>query len=239
LRTFVLAIAALILGADAASAQNPDPKNWQQVLDEARGETVYFNAWGGSQNVNSYIEWAGRQIDERFGVKIVEVKLDDTAAAVAKVVAEKAAGKDEGGSVDLVWINGENFAAMKRQRLLMTPGWAEKLPNWKYVDVENTPTITTDFTLPVEGLESPWGMAKLVFFYDSAHTETNELPKDTDALLDWAKANPGRFSYPQPPTQIPPTGRPSWNRPKARPYIGTPGAVHRTSTPISNGRARR
>jgi ABC-type uncharacterized transport system YnjBCD substrate-binding protein len=43
------------------------------------------------------------------------VKLDDTANAVAKVLAEKAAGKNEGGSVDLIWINGENFASMKRQ----------------------------------------------------------------------------------------------------------------------------
>ena len=32
-------------------------------------------------------------------------------SAVARVVAEKAAGQLTGGSVDLIWINGENFAA--------------------------------------------------------------------------------------------------------------------------------
>jgi putative thiamine transport system substrate-binding protein len=182
-----------------ALAGNPDPAKWDEVLAEARGETVYFNAWGGSENINAYLEWAGGELQKRYGVKLVQVKLDDTANAVAKVVAEKAAGRNEGGTVDLIWINGENFAAMKRQGLLMSPGWAEKLPNWKYVDVENKPTIRTDFTTPVEGLESPWGMAKLVFFYDSARTDPASLPKSAKELLAWAKAHPGRFSYPQPP----------------------------------------
>jgi putative thiamine transport system substrate-binding protein len=115
------------------------------------------------------------------------------------VVAEKAAGKDEGGSVDLIWINGENFASMKERGLLLTPGWAEELPNWRYVDIENKPTVRTDFTIPVEGLESPWGMAKLVFFYDSARSEAADMPGSAEELLEWARENPGRFSYPQPP----------------------------------------
>jgi putative thiamine transport system substrate-binding protein len=182
-----------------ALAGNPDPAKWDEVLAEAKGETVYFNAWGGSENINAYLEWAGGELQKRYGVKLVHVKLDDTANAVAKVVAEKAAGRNENGTVDLIWINGENFAAMKQQGLLMSPGWAEKLPNWKYVDVENKPTIRTDFTVPVEGLESPWGMAKLVFFYDTARTDTASLPKSAKELLAWAKAHPGRFSYPQPP----------------------------------------
>jgi putative thiamine transport system substrate-binding protein len=198
LRSFFLGAAALILTAVQALAQNPDPKDRQAVLDAARGQTVYFNAWGGSQNINAYIEWAGDQVESRYGVKIVEVKLDDTANAVAKIVAEKAVGKDTGGTVDLIWINGENFAAMKKQDLLVG-AWAEKLPNFALADVENKPTIRTDFTIPVEGAESPWGMAKLVFFYDSARTKAENLPQSSAALLDYAKAHPGRFTYPQVP----------------------------------------
>ncbi|MEZ5809934.1 MAG: ABC transporter substrate-binding protein [Rhizobiaceae bacterium] len=198
----LLAAAALALGIGVARAEGPNPADWDAVLADARGETVYWNAWGGSENINAYIEWAGAEIASRYGVKLVHVKLDDTAHAVAKVVAEKAAGKDEGGAVDLIWINGENFASMKRQGLLFTPGWAEKLPNWHYVDVDNKPTIRTDFTIPVEGLESPWGMGKLVFFHDTARTKSEDMPKDAHGLLEWAKANPGRFSYPQPPDFI-------------------------------------
>lgn len=201
MRSLVFSTAILALGAISASAGqgDPSPDDWASVLADARGETVYFNAWGGSQNINAYIEWAGAELKERYGVTLKHVKLEDTASAVATVVAEKAAGRDESGTVDLIWINGENFAAMKRQGLILSPGWAEKLPNWAFVDVENKPTIRTDFTVPVEGLESPWGMAKLVFFYDSARVEVSDLPQDADRLLKWAKENPGRFSYPQPP----------------------------------------
>ncbi|MCR4269235.1 ABC transporter substrate-binding protein [Nitratireductor sp. ZSWI3] len=204
LRKFALSVALLALGTIAAPADvmKPDPREWDDVLEKARGETVYFNAWGGSQNINAYIEWAGEELKERFGVTLRQVKLEDTASAVATVIAEKAAGRETSGSIDLIWINGENFAAMKSQGLLMSPGWAEDLPNWSYVDVESKPTIRTDFTIPVEGLESPWGMAKLVFFYDSARTAVETLPQNADGLLEWAKANPGRFSYPQPPDFI-------------------------------------
>jgi putative thiamine transport system substrate-binding protein len=202
MKKLLLAAAAFATMTLQALAGEPDPDKWQEVLADARGETVYFNAWGGAENINAYIEWAGQELQKRYGVKLVHVKLDDTANAVAKVVAEKAAGRNEGGTVDLVWINGENFSSMKRQQLLFSPGWAEKLPNWRFVDVEDKPTIRADFTIPVEGLESPWGMAKLVFFHDMAHTDPASLPKSAKDLLAWAKQNPGRFTYPQPPDFI-------------------------------------
>lgn len=202
MKLLVTALAALILPVTMASAAEIDPADWDSIVQEARGETVYWSAWGGSENINAYIDWVGDELREQYGVKLVHVKLDDTANAVATVVTEKAAGKDENGTIDLIWINGENFASMKRQGLLYGPGWAEQLPDWQYVDVETKPTITTDFTIPTDGMESPWGMAKLVFFYDSARTGAADLPDSADDLLQWVKENPGRFSYPQPPDFI-------------------------------------
>lgn len=199
-----LLTAAVIAGIGSlnALADEADVKDWSAIEKAAVGQTVYFNAWGGSENINAYLEWVAAEMRERHDVTVTQVKLDDTASAVAKVVAEKAAGRNEGGSVDLIWINGENFVSMKQQGLLLSPGWATSLPNWQYVDVENQPTILADFTEPTEGLESPWGGAKMVFFHDSARTDQNDLPDDTAQLLDWAKRNPGRFSYPAPPDFI-------------------------------------
>ena len=185
------------MGSSLSSAA--DAHNWPAVLAEAKGETVYFNAWGGAENINAYIAWVGEQVEAQYGVRLKQVKLDDTAKAVATVVAEKAAGKSEGGSVDLIWINGENFASMKSQGLLRDNGWATALPNWSLVDTQANPVLATDFTIATDGQESPWGLAKLVFFYDSAKTQAAQLPKSAKDLLVWAKANPGRFSYPQPP----------------------------------------
>jgi len=196
--------AGIIAGLTASfgHASDLDVSEWTKIEKAAAGQTVYFNAWGGSENINAYLDWVGEEMQARHGVTVTQVKLEDTASAVSKVIAEKAAGRDEGGSVDLIWINGENFASMKQQNLLLSPGWASALPNWKYVDVENQPTILSDFTEPTEGLESPWGGAKMVFFYDGARTDQSGLPDNTAQLLDWAKRNPGRFSYPAPPDFI-------------------------------------
>jgi putative thiamine transport system substrate-binding protein len=188
----VLLLAALgLLGAAPAAGEG-----WQDVLAKARGQTVYWNAWGGSQQINDYIRWVADRMSADYGVTIQHVKLADTADAVARVVAEKAAGRTEDGSIDLIWINGENFAAMKRQELLFGP-FTGRLPNYGLVDVEGKPTVAVDFTVPVNGLESPWGMAQFVLIHDAAVLP--DPPRSIPALLDWAKANPGRFTYPQPP----------------------------------------
>nr|WP_102108378.1 ABC transporter substrate-binding protein [Kandeliimicrobium roseum] len=189
----LLAAAALATGA---GAQSPDPADWDAVLEAARGQTVYFNAWGGSNTVNDYIAWTAEQVQDRFGVTLEHVKLSDTAEAVSRVIAERAAGQDTGGAVDLIWINGENFAAMKAQDLLFGP-WVTDLPNWQYVDPAANPAVDTDFTIPTDGLEAPWGMAQVVFFHDTDRVDAP--PKSIAALGDWAAAHPGRFAFPQPP----------------------------------------
>lgn len=173
---------------------DPDPSDWSAVLDEARGQTVYWNAWGGSSTTNDFIAWVGRRVAEDHGVTLEHVKLSNTADAVARVLAEKQAGQDSGGAIDLIWINGPNFAAMKDAGLLFGP-FAEQLPNWALVDVAGKP-VQADFTVPTDGMESPWATAQVVFMYDTADMEPLA---DMDALLAWARANPGRFTYPQPP----------------------------------------
>lgn len=174
-----------------------EPADWDGIKDAAKGQTVYFHAWGGEPRINAYIDWVAGELKQQYGVTLEHVKVDDTANVVARVLAEKTAGKTSGGAVDLVWINGENFAAMKREGLLQTEAWAERLPNWSLVDVEGKPTVRKDFTVATDGLESPWGMAKLVFMHDSARLA--EPPASLQALADFANANPGRFTYPQPP----------------------------------------
>lgn len=128
-------LAATLATATAFAAHaDPDPSNWEAVTEEARGQTVYWNAWGGSDTINSFIAWIGDRVNEDYGVTLEHVKLSDTADAVSRVLAEKTAGKDEGGAVDMIWINGENFAAMKRQDLLFGP-WVEQTPSLSLIHI--------------------------------------------------------------------------------------------------------
>ncbi len=193
------------LAAAAASAQNaaspapPTAADWPRIVERARGQTVYFNAWGGAETINAYIAWVGERLAEEHGITLRHVKLTDTADAVARVLAEKTAGRSSDGSVDLIWINGENFAAMKSSGLLYGP-FTAALPNFALVDVEGKPSTTLDFTVPVDGLEAPWGMAQLVFMYDSARLA--DPPRSLQALLDWTAQHRGRFTYPAPPDFI-------------------------------------
>ncbi|MDG1378205.1 MAG: ABC transporter substrate-binding protein [Yoonia sp.] len=186
-------LAALV--APVAALSDPNPADWDAVLADAQGETVYWNAWGGSTTTNDFLAWVGSRVVEDFGVTLEHVKLTDTADAVTRVLSEKQAGEDSDGAIDLIWINGANFAAMKNADLLFGP-YAEQLPNWALVDVAGK-TVQSDFTVPVDGYESPWAMAQVVFVHDTA--DMPERVGSMAALLEWVKANPGRFSYPQPP----------------------------------------
>ena len=172
---------------------------WDSILSEAKGQTVYWHAWGGDPKINDFITWIGEKAEERYGVTLEHVKLAATSDAVARVLAEQQAGQTEGGAVDLIWINGENFAAMKSQGLLYGP-FTDTLPNWPLVDVLGKPATVTDFTLPTDGFESPWAMAQLIFEYDTERLK--EPPQSIDSILQWAMSNPGRFTYPQPPDYL-------------------------------------
>ena len=187
------------LGLAALWAGRTWAGDWAAVLAQAKGQEVFFHAWGGDPKINAFIAWVGQEVAARYGVTLTHVKLAATSDAVARVQAEQAAGKDSGGAVDLIWINGANFSAMKRAGMLFGP-FAENLPNWSLVDTKGKPATVTDFTEPTQGMESPWAMAQLVFEYDSAKLATP--PKSIQALADWAQQNPGRFTYPQPPDYL-------------------------------------
>ncbi len=192
-RTFLKTATAL--GMLPLIRSNALAADWLAIEAEAKGQTVYFNAWAGSDTINAYIKWVGDELAKRHGVTLEHVKITDTAEVVKRVRDEVAAGKSD-GSVDLVWINGENFRTMKTEKLLFGP-FASELPNFKFVDTEGKPTILVDFQEPVEGLESPWGMAQFTFFADG--TKVAHPPKSMTELAAFAKANPGRVAYTAPP----------------------------------------
>jgi putative thiamine transport system substrate-binding protein len=65
-----------LAGRAAPAAQTLD---WPRVERNARGQTVWFNAWGGSDRVNAYLQWAAGELQQRQGIKLEHVKLADTA----------------------------------------------------------------------------------------------------------------------------------------------------------------
>jgi putative thiamine transport system substrate-binding protein len=189
-----IALAGLLslLGPPAGAAET---RSFDEIAAKARGQTVHWNAWAGDPQTNAFIASVGDEVRKRYGVTINHVKLRDTAEAVTRVVAEKAAGRDEGGSVDLIWINGPNFLAMKTQGLLHGPV-TEALPNYRFVDTERRRSNVVDFTVPVDGFAVPWRVAQVVYVYDGARAKPETLPRSVPAILAFAKRNPGRLTHP-------------------------------------------
>ena len=192
-----LPILALIVAALSAQALGQEKTSrWADIERSARGQTVYFNTWGGEPRINRYLDWVAEQVSARYDIALRQVRLADTALATSRILAEKQTGNTMAGSIDLVWVNGENFATLKSNDLLYGP-WAESLPNFTLVNADRYPEMRADFTVPTAGLESPWLRAQLVFYYDSA--VVSQPPTSIRDLLTWAKINPGEFTYPRPP----------------------------------------
>lgn len=168
--------------------------SWQEIETKAKGQDVYFHAWGGSQEINAYLKWTEKELKSRYGINFNHVKVTDIAKTTSLLLAEKTADKNSGGSVDMVWINGENFKSMKNSNLLYGP-FTEKLPSWEFVD-KSLP-IDSDFAEPTNGLEAPWGVGQLVFIHDSQ--TLNNPPASFAELLSYSNAFPNRVSYPKPP----------------------------------------
>ena len=201
-KLLVVVLAATIPGVIATAPSNAigtktyTSIQWNKILKEAKGQTVNWYMWGGGTAINTYVnDYIGAEA-KKLGVTLNQVKLNATAEAVNKVLGEKQAGNATSGAVDMIWINGENFAT-GRQADIWHCDWATKLPNAKYVDWTSS-SVNTDFGLPVDGCEAPWATASSGLVYDS-----KVIPKaavaSLDAFIAWVKANPGKFTYPAPP----------------------------------------
>jgi putative spermidine/putrescine transport system substrate-binding protein len=156
----------------------------------AKPREVSFAMWAGDEARNRYFETVvGPQLSARHGLELRIVPYGHTSEVVSKLITEKGAGKTTGGSVDVVWINGENFRAAKQAGVLWGPIAMPRLyPPEAY---------EKDFGTPIEGLETPWQSAQFVMAWDTARFA--EPPRTLDGLLAWVKAHPGRFTYPAPP----------------------------------------
>ena len=182
-----------VAGSTAATVSSDD---WDAVLAEADGQTVDWYYYGGDDRLNEVVEGTITARLADLGVTLNPVRVADTADALNKALGEQQAGRTSGGSVDAIWINGENFVTGVQAELWRCD-WVQDLPNAQYVDLDD-PAINTDFGVPIDGCESPWQQANSALVYDSAELGEADVVS-VDSLLAWAKAHPGRFTYAAPP----------------------------------------
>lgn len=200
---FLLALSILFLSTGCSHTDDTvnteditvDYEQWDSVLSAAAGTTVTFYGWGGNELVNDWIDdTLIPYCQEAYDITVERVAMDID-MILNKLSGDKAAGNTS-GSIDLIWINGENFATAKENGLLFGP-FCQYLPNFNtYVDA-TSPEVTTDFGMDIDGYEAPYAKAQLVLICDSAVVP--DPPTSAQALLAFCQANPGKFTYEAPP----------------------------------------
>ena len=196
-RFFALMLACVMLLALTACGKKAESidlasASWDEIVAAAKGTTVTFYGWGGDENRNNWLNTTvADYVKENYDItlEVVGMNIDEI---LAKLSGERQAGSDK-GSIDMIWINGENFYSAKDNGLLWGP-FTDKLPNMEaYIDLDDPETLN-DFCMPIEGFEAPYAKAQMVMYADAAVTP--DLPGSAEELLAFAKANPGKVTYP-------------------------------------------
>ena len=196
IKKFLILVFIVLMEVSSSKKIDSDKKiinysDWNEVLKYAKGSTVNFYGWGGSELVNKWIdEKLTPYVKEHYGVTVnrVPMNIDE----ILNILLFDKETKNTNSPIDLVWINGENFASAKEQGLLFGP-FTDYLPNFnKYID-KNDEEIKYDFATDIEGFESPYSKAQLVLIYDSE--KINNPPKSAIELLEYLKINQGKFTY--------------------------------------------
>lgn len=166
--------------------------SWEEITAAAKGSTVTFYGWGGDENRNNWLNTTvADHLKEQYDItlKVVGMDINDI---LSKLSGEKQANQ-ESGSIDMIWINGENFYSAKENGLLYGP-FTGQLPNMEaYIDLQD-PETQNDFCMPIEGYEAPYAKAQMVLLADTAVTPN--LPHNAEELMEFCKENPGKVTYP-------------------------------------------
>lgn len=169
-----------------------DDMTFDEMVEAAEGTTVTFYGWGGDEKLNDWLDNKFAPVmKEKYDITMERVPMDID--QVLSQLSGEIEGGEEDGSIDMIWINGENFQSAKENNMLYGP-FTDKLPNFNdYVDAESE-DVTLDFAYPVEGYEAPYGKAQVVMIADTAVTP--DVPKSAEALEEFVKKYPGKVTYP-------------------------------------------
>lgn len=162
------------------------------MKEEAKGTVVTFYGWGGDEKLNKWLDNTFAPVmKEKYDITMERVPMDID-QVLSQLSGEIQAGEKD-GSIDMIWINGENFRSAKENSMLYGP-FADKLPNFQdYVD-PNSEDVTLDFAYPIEGFEAPYGKAQIVMIGDTAVTP--DLPESAEGLKEFVRKYPGKVTYP-------------------------------------------
>lgn len=127
------------------------------------------------------------EFEAKYGVKVDYIR-GDGAAAIQQLTAAHNAGSK--APADAYFVSSGNLGTLLKGGVVANISLNSVLPNGKALD----PAIATK-TGGYEhgGAYLPFHRNQTAIIYDTRTVAADKVPTDLDALLAWAKANPGKF----------------------------------------------
>lgn len=192
----ILLVIIIVLMSVSGCGQKKDNsviegQSFDELVEMARGTTVTFYGWGGDENINRWLDQEiANELKSKYDITLERVPMVPP-EYIPKLINEKQVQGQ--GTIDVVWINGENFYTAKQADLLYGP-FTDTLPNYlTYLDGDS-PDNLYDFGQPIDGYEAPYGRAQMTLIADQALVEV--LPASHEALMALAVEHPGQITYP-------------------------------------------
>jgi ABC-type uncharacterized transport system YnjBCD substrate-binding protein len=176
---------------------------WEQVLAEAKGQTVTFLAWGsGGADVFVQQWWEELAVYVKSEYEIDLQYAEYSSAEYEKITTDLTNGAD--ATYDLFWFTGAMMTPI-RQADGVFGDILDKLPNYQYLDPSNS-YVTFDGADETDNMEVPFQTCcpQIVYPKDSWSSElawdasegsVNGLFHDFTELSQWVKKYPGKFTY--------------------------------------------
>lgn len=181
---------------------------WEQIVEEAKGQTVTFLAWGAG-GADAFVQQYWDQLKTHVADNY---QIDLQAIEYAQTEYEKIGTDIENGgrpTYDMFWYIGSMFAPFRAADGLFGNNWVTKLDNYKYLDPAN-PLVAFDGVNNTDNMEAPFQgcQPSLVYSQDkwsrelawdategAEGAEVNGLFHNFSELAQWVKKHPGKFSY--------------------------------------------
>jgi len=162
----------------------------KMIEEIARKETKELKV---ATTEEAYLEdvwnYYAQEFEKTYAIKVTHTGIDPSKVE-EKIIAEKSSGAP--GSMDVVYIWGTTVMHLLRADAL----WGPINP---YVTATDAMPIDFAYSLggggTTKGYAFVWYPYVTAWVYDSRNVKPEELPKNPQELLDWAKAHPGKFSY--------------------------------------------
>ena len=108
LMILVMSISLVACGKSSDTSSDVDNMTYEQLLEEAKGSTVTLYGWGGDEDLNKWLDDVfAPEMKKKYDITMERVPMDID-QVLSQLTGEVQAGEED-GSIDMIWINGENF----------------------------------------------------------------------------------------------------------------------------------